>query len=327
MPLAKVTHCRLSLVSAWRSVITTRHVRWGARVNRAFILAKVGAGSAVRISIWPNNNLEGQTTISSFYHSFSTTLYNLACMYADEEMVDCGPNASNWIGITIDPSGLTATEGVVPVSSTNSAVVNDWVCTNSSGSQVTDSGSTVGCGADTYPVGVVTDITQFGATTPIIKIARGNGAGGGGGTPGGSPTQIQYNLGGAFAGIAGSAVDTSGDVTLAPTSATATAITITANTAEDAIDAYSTGNENFSTILAQSTATDDSGSGIYAQTIDANGTLFGSDATGSITVLNIEMAGCLDGRNPSSVEGIYFVPSGNPVGFHPSHRRPLKSAT
>ena len=196
----------------------------GSTGESGVYIGQSGSGIGRQISIWPNNNLEGQTTISSFYHSFSTTLYNLACMYADEEMVDCGPNASNWIGITIDPSGLTATEGVVPVSSTNSAVVNDWVCTNSSGSQVTDSGSTVGCGADTYPVGVVTDITQFGATTPIIKIARGNGAGGGGGTPGGSPTQIQYNLGGAFAGIAGSAVDTSGDVTLAPTSATATAI-------------------------------------------------------------------------------------------------------
>ena len=211
----------------------------GSTGESGVYIGQSGSGIGRQISIWPNNNLEGQTTISSFYHSFSTTLYNLACMYADEEMVDCGPNASNWIGITIDPSGLTATEGVVPVSSTNSAVVNDWVCTNSSGSQVTDSGSTVGCGADTYPVGVVTDIMQFGATTPIIKIARGNGAGGGGGTPGGSPTQIQYNLGGSFAGIAGSAVDTSGDVTIAPTVPTATALSvIAANDAEHALVAY-----------------------------------------------------------------------------------------
>lgn len=38
--------------------------------------------------------------------------------------------------------------------------------------------------------------------------------GGGGGTPGGSPTQLQYNLGGSFAGVANSSVDTGGQLGL-----------------------------------------------------------------------------------------------------------------
>jgi len=44
--------------------------------------------------------------------------------------------------------------------------------------------------------------------------------------PGGSPTEIQYNNGGVFDGIAGSAVDTSGDVTISPTADVDTALTV-----------------------------------------------------------------------------------------------------
>ena len=242
-------------------------------------ISETGTDGA-NFSAWANTSGEGQATVSSFYHSFSNTLYNLTCMYADQEIFDCGPNASNWVGVTNNPSGEFATDGVTPVSSTNSAVVGDWVCTNSSGSQVTDSGSTVGCGADTYPVGVVTNILQFGATTPVIKIARGNGAGGGGGTPGGSPTQIQYNLGGSFAGIAGSAVDTSGDVTIAPTVPTTSALSVIAANDQSALVATSTGDGvHLSIIEAFSTNTDNSGGGTTTG-MGVDAILLGSNTTG-----------------------------------------------
>lgn len=268
-------------------------------------------------SAWANTSGEGQATVSSFYHGYSNTLYNLACMYADQEIFDCGPNASNWVGVTNNPSGEFATDGVTPVSSTNSAVVGDWVCTNSSGSQVTDSGSTVGCGADTYPVGVVTNILQFGATTPVIKIARGNGAGGGGGSPGGSPTQIQYNLGGSFAGIAGSAVDTSGDVTIAPTGPTSTALSVTAANDEPALVASSTGDGvSLDTIEAFSTNTDKSGGGpTTGMAVDA--ILLGSNTTGEVYT-QIALGGDngeWSGGNPTESTLALLAPNANPVGF------------
>lgn len=289
----------------------------GNNVSGGVYVGLSGSSVGRQISIWPNNNGEGLTTISSFYHSFSTTLYNLACMYADQEMVDCGANAANWIGVTIDPQGLTATEGLVPISSTNSAVVNDWVCTNSSGSQVTDSGSTVGCGSSTFPVGVVTSISQLGATTPIVKLARGNGAGGGGGSPGGSPTQIQYNLGGSFAGIAGSAVDTSGDVTIAPTVPTAVALLVTAANDEPALVASSTGDGlGLDTIEAFSTNTDNSGTGSTAG-VAVDAILLGSNTTGELYA-QIELGGNngeWSGGNPTESTLALLAPNANPVGF------------
>ena len=284
-------------------------------------------------SAWANTSGEGQATVSSFYHGYSNTLYNLACMYADQEIFDCGPNASNWVGVTNNPSGEFATDGVTPVSSTNSAVVGDWVCTNSSGSQVTDSGSTVGCGADTYPVGVVTNITQFGATTPVIMLARGNGAGGGGGTPGGSPTQIQYNLGGSFAGIAGSAVDTSGDVTIAPSAGTATAFTVNQNfNSFDAIDVSTLGDDNQGALYITSLPVSPSDSfpiNIIGASVDNAG--IGSDIIGiRISAENTGTNGAGDtqagiqigmiasafsaGAGQESI-GIQILPQGNQSGF------------
>jgi hypothetical protein len=43
---------------------------------------------------------------------------------------------------------------------------------------------------------------------------------------GGTPTEIQYNLGGVLAGISGSSVDTSGDVTISPTADTGTPLIV-----------------------------------------------------------------------------------------------------
>lgn len=62
------------------------------------------------------------------------------------------------------------------------------------------------------------------------------------GTPGGSPTEIQYNLAGAFAGIAGSSVTTAGAVALAPTG-TGVALSTTGDAAgSDIQDWYVNGN-------------------------------------------------------------------------------------
>ena len=46
------------------------------------------------------------------------------------------------------------------------------------------------------------------------------------GSPGGSPTQVQYNLAGAFAGVAGSSVTAAGALALAPTG-TGVALSVT----------------------------------------------------------------------------------------------------
>lgn len=48
----------------------------------------------------------------------------------------------------------------------------------------------------------------------FLGFVGGGGGGGGSGTPGGSPTQLQYNLASAFAGVAGSAVDSNGSIML-----------------------------------------------------------------------------------------------------------------
>lgn len=56
-------------------------------------------------------------------------------------------------------------------------------------------------------------LTGYDASTGLFSAVTPSGV-----TPGGAPTQIQYNLAGAFAGIAGSSVDTFGDITIAPVS-------------------------------------------------------------------------------------------------------------
>ena len=117
--------------------------------------------------------------------------------------------------------------------------------------------------------------------------------GGGGGTPGGIPTNLQYNLGGSFAGVAGSTVDTSGDVAIAPTAATATALTVTAATAQNAANFESTGDEPLGTLFVNSFSSAQAGSfGLNAgsastdntgASVNSYGAAFSSQSVGSDT--------------------------------------------
>ena len=126
------------------------------------------------------------------------------------------------------------------------------------------------CDTPAYSGAACTNVGDMaGARAIYIQGAAycgGKATGAGGGSPGGSPTQIQYNLGGSFAGIAGSAVDTSGDVTIAPTVPTTVALWVFAANDETALVASSTGDGvSLDTIAAYSTNTGQSISWRLAQ--------------------------------------------------------------
>jgi hypothetical protein len=80
-----------------------------------------------------------------------------------------------------------------------------------------------------------------------------------GASPGGTPTQLQYNLGGVFAGVPGSSIDSSGDVTITPIASTSVALNVIAESNQDSTDLASSGNEPNATLYVDSDATDNPG--------------------------------------------------------------------
>ena len=124
-------------------------------------------------------------------------------------------------------------------------------------------------------------------------------SGGGGGTPGGTPTQIQYNLAGAFAGINGSSVTPAGAVALAPTG-TGVALTATGDSASsDLLDLVKNGGSTVfsveyngsttistttggATLTLQSTVSDGLILQCYAPSLGGGASVMQVDDTGSI---------------------------------------------
>ncbi len=267
--------------------------------------------------------------------------------------------------------GSTITTGTYTVACDSSTAIQDRLTTlrlASGASAVTvPDPSTSGCGSN-FAFGLMNDgagsVTISRGTSAVFNIVNGNTnsdaqtsftlttgqfamvsspdntdwnvqittGGGSGGSPGGSPTQMQYNLAGAFAGVSGSAVDSSGDVTLAPTAATATALTVTASLGEDAIDINTSGAEPNAALYIKSnifesanvpsfgaeilTITEDnlaSSVANYALQIEPND--FGTDATGQYFALSLEANYGWTGGQPAEVDQVFMSAAGSPTGF------------
>src|SRR5271157_1474324 len=115
---------------------------------------------------------------------------------------------------------------------------------------------------------------------------------------GGSPTQIQYNLGGVLAGIAGSAVTTAGAVALAPTG-TGVALTITGDaSSSDIVDLVQNGGStvfsvgpNGATTIA---LTSGGGSGLFVSSTVSDGLIlqcYAPSLGGGSTVVQVDNSG------------------------------------
>lgn len=158
-----------------------------------------------------------------------------------------------------------------------------------------------------------------------VQITTGGGSGG---SPGGSPTQMQYNLAGAFAGVSGSAVDSSGNVTLAPIAVTAAAaLTVAAPLGEDAIYIFTGGDEGDAALYINSngagTANIPSAGILVITEINDNtgaapndiglqiiNNLFGTDATGSTYSIQAEPQYFYTGGTPVELTSIFIASVG-----------------
>src|ERR1019366_8223178 len=114
------------------------------------------------------------------------------------------------IGITVGVLALSAGPALAALTFSGTSISGD-------GAVVIDSSSTISIGTSTA-TGIT--IGKSGSTTTFpgnITVGSCAGCGGGGGTPDGSPTQIQYNNAGAFGGVVGSAVSPGGAIYSNPT--------------------------------------------------------------------------------------------------------------
>ena len=173
----------------------------------------------------------------------------------------------------------------------------------------------------------------FTLTNNATPCFNGFTSGGGGGScPGVGANELQGNNGGVCGGVPGSTIDfTSGQIMLAALTADPVLL-VSSQQGNDAIDAESLGNEDASTIFVYSNAVtnpgtssralnvaseaeDDTGAGAgsFAQVIV--GDLFGANATGTLTVLDIAAGQNWTGGTPLSSIGINIAPSGSPGGF------------
>src|ERR1019366_5612614 len=100
------------------------------------------------------------------------------------------------IGITVGVLALSAGPALAALTFSGTSISGD-------GAVVIDSSSTISIGTSTA-TGIT--IGKSGSTTTFpgsIAVGSCTGCGGGGGTPGGSDTQVQFNDGGVFGGNAG----------------------------------------------------------------------------------------------------------------------------
>lgn len=213
-----------------------------------------------------------QKGISASTLTISGIASGIQCLHTDSSGnvtgtgSDCGPGGTG--GVTVYPATATASFPFgLSASTINVNGSGDGVIT------LTISGSTYTVIASSI-VPTIGHFAVFSSTSGTI--ADGGTGSGGAGTPGGSTTQVQYNNGGSFGGIAGSVVGTS-SVTFGPLSVS-TSTTVTINSGDYLLSIASTSLAGGTTVFAvdnvgnvYSTGTISAQFGVTSSTLNVTG--------------------------------------------------------
>jgi len=226
------------------------------------------------------------------------------------QVADANGNFNCWPGITIDPN-----TGAVSGLAGGGTVTNTGILT--SGQLVVGvGGATIqtlanpaitpgSCGDATHSCGLTID--AVGRVTALSNNAI---SGGGGGTPGGSNTQVQYNNSGSFGGITGATTNGTTLTLVAPVLGTPASVTLTNATGLPVGGISATGTPSSSTFLRGdgAWATPGGGGNVTTGTLTAN-TI--PKASGATAIVNSALT---DNGTTLTYGGTSFVVSGSGTG-------------
>lgn len=194
------------------------------------------------------------------------------------------PTSGSGLALNIGPGTAWCNGTIVTYAGgalTMTANTTNYVYLNSASSCV-PAVSTSAFSSSVIPIATVT--ASGSAITTISDDRTMMLTGSGGGTPGGSSGQIQFNFSGAFAGIAGSLVHSAGDVKLQPTGAN---IPLTVSTASSSSTVSIEGDDIKTKsgtddigVTGLSEQTDNSGMGANLEGVLADAALLGSNTAG-----------------------------------------------